>query len=108
MLVGHDTCRRRRVGIEDERPVSHRGSGHQRVPAQLTAAEHPDRGGRKNDRTVHGGGSTEPAAASRRAARYASRRAARSASSAARSATANSAALVAPASPIANVATGTP
>ena len=118
--VGHRSRRRGRVGVEHERAVAHRAGGDEGVPAELTAAQHAERR-RRDDRLVphrpqrpvpftRRRAAAAPSPPRRRGVGAGSRaaRSARESSVAASIATANSAAFVAPASPMANVATGTP
>ena len=48
MLIGHRPGRGLRVGLEHDRPEAHHPGGHQRVTAELTASEHPDRRWRRD------------------------------------------------------------
>ena len=118
--IRHGSRRRGRVGVDHERAIPHRAGGDEGVPAELTATHHPDRG-RRDDRLVphrpqrpvpftRRRAAAAPSPPRRRGVGAGSRaaRSARESSVAASMATANSAAFVAPASPMANVATGMP
>ena len=74
VLVGDHARRRRRIGVEHDRAIAHRGRRHHGVAAELPTTEHADRRRRGSDRVMgpsrrrvrrkHG----RPAACSRRRA----------------------------------------
>src|SRR5205085_12458433 len=123
-VVGDQTCRARRIGLEHRRAIAHRLRRVNEHPAELAAADDAERRARRDPaitrrravaraalpfcRRAHFSSALIARAASLWRWRYASRRVRNAASLAASIATANSAALAAPALPIANVATGTP
>ena len=109
VVIGHHSGGRIGVGFEHDDPVTHGACSQREVAAELTTAEHTEHGRRLDHHAAHGAGGKVAAATSAViSARYASRRSRSASSPTASSATANNAALVAPASPMANVATGTP
>ena len=124
MLVRDQPGRAERIGVEHRRAVAHRLRGVDEHPAELAAADDAERRpgrdvgrGRRArapgrrfalDGARHFSSALIARAASVWRARYASSRPRRSASPAASRATAKSAALAAPALPIAKVATGMP